>query len=1253
MDILTGLLTKAGFGIAKYGWEQLNKQESAAKAISLTSKHFNEKNIEVAPALERWCKSDEFKIIVERIAGSDTTLSDSDITQSFITIGDLYLEEVSSKQEEIARDILAYFAEEYRKLELTSTQAPLYLSNQAKTYEQNRVADQNSVMAMLQDIQSRGVLADETRVEEIADERILNSKIEQIKDLIKSKRYLYAQELLLNLKKEFNGKETKDQRFKVINSLGVCALHLNDTISACEIFDEALLIEPNCEIALSNAAMAAFINNDTQTALDISQKARIISPKHPAATTIYIQSLRVLGKMDELDNLIENEKWLFEESSCLVALGAISYLNANYEKAEEFLKLSIELDDTEPQTYELLSISIFHPIIRDMQNDPPLPWKISDETICRIKEAERFVSKAIALLEKTDDKNLLIKTLTNRAQIRSVLGDIDGALKDTEKVLVENEFFDLALNTKGITLLKKGKQKEAIEYLEKVSDPYIKEGGIVELAKAYIDDGNISKGLELLEDVWDPNSTERRMLYICEALILAYSKLTKYPSEKAEKLLEYLENKFNNTAEGLIAQSNLFYVEKKANQAKLALLLAYKTATNNQKDYINLALAGHAFDHQIWDEAVNYFSLVVNTKTPLIYKQNYAVSLLNGGRMQEALDYSRTERNGGKPLPIISEVEARVLEHIDDLPKALELRLKLHGTIYDTNEENLIKGFMLALRQGKEDIAKDTILKVDFAKIENNAWALSNVAQAYAIVGIEGAIPLAYKALQLGFENPDFHLAYLRVFLSRENPEGEMFRPTEVRNDCTVELLLSTGKKLTYLVTDNEPADKQKGRISLNDPVALKLLGKKTGETVALKESSFEKLSAEIIEVKSKYVYAFQETLTNFSSWFPDNRNLGLMDISNNDFSLLFSQLDKRYAHVRYVMQLHNEKRLPLSVTAHLISKSRIDTWIGMISENEGHVFASLPIGEDLKGTISANRVVIDLIAILSLDYLNILDKLDEVFDEIYIPQSVLDEINQEFLEERISSPNRGTLGSKSGSFFSYELTDRDIQNRIAFLNKLKDFITSKTTIVPVSGALMINKEKFLELSKVLGDAALDSILVAKEKEALLFADDLAIYEIAKRDWNVNSVWSQILLLNLRNRNLITEDDYHENIYKLVIANYEFLTYQLEDIVWAIKENDWKVTAKLERFMRLLKGPYCNEDWAIEAGAELIKLSTLNISQDYSRITFIDFLIKTLLEGRNRFIVLEKLKIKIKVKFNLLQAQLPQILHTIQLWKIK
>ena len=53
------------------------------------------------------------------------------------------------------------------------------------------------------------------------------------------------------------------------------------------------------------------------------------------------------------------------------------------------------------------------------------------------------------------------------------------------------------------------------------------------------------------------------------------------------------------------------------------------------------------------------------------------------------------------------------------------------------------------------------------------------------------------------------------------------------------------------------------------DPISQKLLGQSKGDRIFVKRTSFEEVHFQIEEVLSPYVFAFQDTLHNFSNWFP------------------------------------------------------------------------------------------------------------------------------------------------------------------------------------------------------------------------------------------------------------------------------------------------------------------------------------------------------------------------------------------------
>lgn len=1113
-----------------------------------------------------------------------------------------------------------------------------------------------ALKAGIEALLNRASVADEARANTLAGEKILDDKIKQSADLIKERKFLAARNLLIAL---ISG-ETPDNpinplvKARIKNNLGICFLQLDETSAARDEFDAALQLDPDNVKFLGNAAMGALIAKDPDAAIELSCRVRSVSPDDSLATSVYIQALNATNKRDEIQKLIDSESWIMDDAHCLLALGTTAYFREEYEKAEEYLQASLVKDNTEPQTYNLLANSIFQPIINSLQKDPPLPWKKPESLVERIEQAKNFADQDVELLKNVDNRRLYVTALINRAQIRASLGDYEGALEDCQKALAEagNDSRDYLLNTKGITLFNLKRYPEAIQCLEKATEQSARESGSQILAMAYIHESQPEKAIELLQQYWNPEATSEKMIGVAEVLTIAYAKDAQLSAGNTDEILKFLNQPvFAENVNALHLKSDNYYNRGDYGSAETYLLRALEYATENQKDRLHLTLAEQAYFRGNYKNAAEYYSLVIDSNAPLNLKQQYVISLMNGEKYDEAFAFCIRERNNGEPIPVITEAEARLLEYIGDLPAALELRLKLQKNSNEVNESHLIKAFMLALRLGRDEAAREIIERVDLSKIQESPWALSHVAQAYTIAGIKGAIPLAYRALQLGFEHPEYHLAYNRVFLAREDPEADVFRMDKIENDCVVEILLSTGEKQFFTITDQEPPNKQKNIIALNDPLAKKLLGKTAGEEIVIKESRMQTLTARVLEIKSKYVYAFQNVFTKFSTYFPDNDKLFSIDVADNDFSVIFSELDRRYAHVSFIMKLHNEKRLPLSVLAKFLDRSRTDTWNNLLDYSEGNIYASQGGLIDAR-QITSKKVVLDLIAILTLDYLGMLDKLSNTFDEVYVSQTVLDELNESLLTERIDSgKKRAHIGRYAEGYRHRDYTEDELNQYLEFLTRIRDFITHQTSIIPNPGALAIDKSELNKWSDILGESAVSSIMVARDLDALLYADDMTISQIAAADWNVKSVWSQTLLIDWLEREIISEEEYHQAIYRLITANYKFVSINYETVKWAVEENNWKPTSDLQRFMKTIEGPAFDENWAVETIADLIKESVLRISQPENRTFFIDFILKFLIKDRNQTRVLSKLQLRIQDKFELLPIHLPEILRTINIWK--
>jgi hypothetical protein len=196
-----------------------------------------------------------------------------------------------------------------------------------------------------------------------------------------------------------------------------------------------------------------------------------------------------------------------------------------------------------------------------------------------------------------------------------------------------------------------------------------------------------------------------------------------------------------------------------------------------------------------------------------------------------------------------------------------------------------------------------------------------------------------------------------------------------------------------------------------------------------------------------------------------------------------------------------------------------------------------------------------------------------------------------------------------------------------------------------------LGKRRFEELSDAMGEGGLAAMLVAKEHGTPLYADDLGLCYLARNEEGVEGVWTQPVLLLMRERNALSADEYHDALRKLTLVNYYFPLFTPEDMKWILRRNSFGLTGEVTRMVGFLQGAECDERAAVVIMGELIRYVWLHSTLNHQRWLFLDFALNTLTSGREGGSVLAKLKQIVRVKFRLLPIDLPRILHSIDAWE--
>jgi transcription elongation GreA/GreB family factor/predicted nucleic acid-binding protein len=740
--------------------------------------------------------------------------------------------------------------------------------------------------------------------------------------------------------------------------------------------------------------------------------------------------------------------------------------------------------------------------------------------------------------------------------------------------------------------------------------------------------------IEVLSSHWHPGEREHRQLIIADLLLWAYHQTSNSPAVDA--VLRVLEQEWRNDpdAQRAIAQQRV----REGNAAVGINLLREMVANvqeGQQRDRLLLELGNICFDASDWSGAAEAYEEIVDKSTINPLSVKYLLSLFNSGSYREAFTLATSLRNGGTAIPVVSEAEAQLLAFAGDLVQSLNLFVQLR----DLEPQKVLHRLWIAdlqRRIGEREAARNTIESIRFEEIKEVPELLMRVAVTRLHLGMNDFLPLAYRARRLAFDDPNVHIAYLGLFLNRETSDDDGLHPTRVDVDCAVHLENRHGKRV-FLIVNQEPIDLYRGEIAPTDPKAIKLLGRTVGDEVVLRDNQLEEVSFRISDIQSKYVYAFQETGSQFSTLFPDNPAFSSIDTSGGDFSKIFAMLDWSAERGVQVLGLYRENRFPLSAIARLLNHTLIEMWAGLIESKNTLIYAST--GHDIDDVRESemmnhtDTIVLDLSALLTICHLNLLDALKKRFQRILVAQAVLDEVNEQFSKERLSGKQSNTIW-KEGEHYAYqEITEEHRSRRQSFLELLRNFIETTAEVVPAMGALDIPKKEYEHLESLLGDGPIASILAANERNALLYADDLGLRQMAAQDWQVHGVWTQTVLESMRKRGILSLAEYYDALRKLIIAGYNFVRIDVRGLLWILRHNQMKASPEMKRVLTILSGPNCDEMSAIIVSAEFTYFMWLQVPIYEEKIQLLEYILNAILTGRVSTYIIPMFKAALQAKF--------------------
>ncbi|MCF7864993.1 MAG: hypothetical protein K9M11_00615 [Candidatus Pacebacteria bacterium] len=1004
------------------------------------------------------------------------------------------------------------------------------------------------------------------------------AEIDHGRDLINNMKPKEALDFLEGLEKRIWSSANDISKFRILTNKAAALASLHREKEAGSLFIQAHQYNPEDEKSLCNRALGHLMLDQTE---ECKTYIRKVLDKNPASTRAIGILINCSPKTQALEDILKDIPAEFRKSEDVAftiahAARERGDLASSIKWLEIAMEDSIKIRKKNPDIQANLASTILetfmqkHEVANNMQLIP--------EDKEKIEKAVQLLSEAIDSLSNSESISYRPSWYANRATAYKLLGEMDKANADMASAVRYQPEDAAMLKQQAFMLYSKGERKQAIEILKTVvGKKEVPEAAYV-LAGIYFDENNLVEARETLiksfSDDLPPElrSEEERML------VHVYIKEKNY--EKAKKIVDKLRSFDPTNIENLIAASRTERFAGNKEAAGNLLDEAYGYITDMTPAHIVINLADDLYNMQKYAQSWPLYEKIIDPRVPSPHLDNLFYSYYRANEVDKALSLFKRLPDENKGLFLL-QIELSILENIGDLsaasaaaekyllshPDDLEIKTRLATHWFRLDEFEKLDKFL------DEDI--------DITQLPINPGF--QLAQLYAERNkVEKSLEAAYQLRRKYFDDGEAHAKYMTIFLAQDHKLEKLLEIPKTAVISSAVYTKNDADQITcYLLEDRKDLSMALNEIGVSSGIGEKLLGRSVNDDVVVSEGAISKIVVKITEIKNKYVHALHESMRLMPERFSEQKSLERFSVDVSSEEKTKESLDKVLQvvsnHSEYVSQaekLYIDMKLTVGAFASVINKNIVDVWYGLsASVGIRSCVGTLEERQVALDSIKTNdTIAIDITSLLTLSQLGLLEMFKDKFKKVLVTQSTIDTLNEAISERKgMGSKGSTTLGKMDGSFIRDEKTPEQAATEVEALESLKKWIRENCTLTPCK--TLPKTQQFEEMEKVLGKYAIETILIAKENECSLYAEDLATRMYAKNDdFKVNGVWTQAILMHFLIDKKISSSEYWDAVIKLVLRRYQHVTLESTTLIEAARQAQWENQSPFKEVLATLKG---------------------------------------------------------------------------------
>ena len=1026
--------------------------------------------------------------------------------------------------------------------------------------------------------------------------------IDNVQKLLKNNKPTTAFELLTTRKEDIWTNASDNLRFRILTNIAAARLALNDEKEAAKLMIQAFQYKPEDERALSNRALAHLLLGETEYAADY---AKLTLKKNPANIDAYIILVRISAEEELLDAVIAKvPEHLHDSPQIAYAISELAKQRENFEAAKRWGEIMVDKENAPDFKAAFATILINQVLEDNLAVGTSQLYKTQKE---QLKRAIGFLTEAWNCVSKTELKDYRADWIINRGIAHFHLRELTKAIEDLDTALEIEKSNPILIKNRALLAFECGDIPKAVELLEKIqSAPEVPEAPII-LANLFLVSERLDESITKLNDFLQTDLSPELQEKARRLLIKVY-----IADKRFDDALEISIAMCESTPKSipnLVDAARIFSANEKRDEAISLLKEAYNYVQDGAEFLDIVMLADQLYIHKLFKEAATLYEKLADTNLNSELTQWLIKSYYCSGEIGKALEICQKLREKYGPLENISEMEVVIYEEIGNMnqaetvckeylkkfPNDIDMRIRLSMVLFRSNNEVEVDNVLNSFTDFKTfSFLKDLSLESCFE------LALLHQMRFQP----QKALEIMYEVRRTHFDNPDVHLLYVKNFLSVEKEIPEVLKPTQVEKDTAVKINISD-EDYWYIIEEREDADIKRGERDVNDPFAQQLLGKEKNVVVRIGEKTVK-----IVDIKSKFSYAYQESFRKYEPLFPTDQGMETvkLDISaeiddKERFQPMFDRIDQRQEYLDQIEKLYKENNLTIGQFAKLVGSNSLDTWGSLMGIPKLGIRCSIGDIEERSSILnllnhSKPKLVVDIISLMTLHCLDAADIVVSAFGKLCIAQSTIDEL-QSIISERegMWSKREGMIvGKKGKQYIKQIIKPEETKQGIEYLKNIIHWIRNNCEVGQATAGSEMNQLRRRELNDMLQQHFLDTVLLASQPGHLLFSDDGRLRHYAKTSLNsdagtnfqIDGVWTQVLLEHCVNQNLLDKANYDEMTIKLVCSNYYHTQFDADLLMEVAKLSNWKISEPYNSFVLALGRYRMHLNYALDVAVDFL-----------------------------------------------------------------